>query len=186
MLALPAIDPLLVVTAAGFIALLLARAAVHKASDFVAFQGTLSDYRILPEQLLAPATVALIIVETALALGLLWSETRPVAGVGAAVLLAIYGAAMAIPLSQGRTEISCGCGGPTDQLSPGLLVRNGLLAAVALVAAAPMLERAFTWLDLISLCFGFLTLWCILEAGEQALQNASYVRALKSRLRSEG
>lgn len=182
---LPTLDPLLVVTAAGFIALLLARAAYHKANDVVAFTGTLSDYRLLPESLLVPATVLLVAVEGAIALGLLWSGTRGMAGLAAALLFVVYAVVMAWPLSQGRTEISCGCGGPTDHLSPALLVRNGLLAVLALVAASPLLGRDLAWFDMITMPLGVLTLWFILEAGEQSLQNSAYIRALQSRLKSE-
>lgn len=180
----PSLDPLLVVTAAGFIAVLLARAAWHKVNDYVAFTGTLSDYRILPESLLGPATVLLVTVEALLAVGLLWGETRVYAGIGAAGLLVIYALAMMVPLSQGRTEISCGCGGPTDHLSPALLLRNALLAGIAVVAAFPMAGRELTWVDLVSLPLGVLALWLILEAAEQGLQNAAYIRSLQSRLRS--
>ncbi len=185
MLGLPVLDPLLVVTAAGFTALLLARAALHKAGDFLAFTGTLADYRLLPEWALSPATMLLIVLEGAIAAGLMWSATRPMAGLAAAGLLAFYAAMMAIPLSQGRTEISCGCGGPTDHLSASLLGRNGVLVAIALVAAAPLNERVLTWLDIVSLPLAVITLWFILEAAEQALQNGAYIRSLKSRLRSE-
>lgn len=181
----PSLDPLLVATAAAFIALLLARAAFHKATDFVAFTGTLSDYRLLPEALLAPATVVLAGLEALIAVALLWSETRVPAAVAGAALLIAYAGIMAIPLSQGRTEISCGCGGPTDHLSPALLVRNGLLALFALAAACPVDARALTWLDMISLPLGVLTLWLILEAAEQSLQNAAYVRAIHSRFKIE-
>lgn len=181
---LPSLDPLLVVTAAGFIAVLLARAVWHKVNDYVAFTGTLSDYRILPESLLGPATIFLVAVEALLALGLLWDETRTMAGIGAALLLAAYALAMMVPMSQGRTEISCGCGGPTDHLSPALLVRNGILAATAIVAACPIAGRELTWVDLVSLPLGVLALWLIMQAAEQGLQNAAYIRSLQSRLGS--
>lgn len=186
MFALPALDPLLTVMAAGFTALLFARAALHKIREFVAFTGTLSDYRILPESMLSPAAAGLIVTELAIAAGLLWSETRPYAALAGAGLLALYAVAMAIPLSQGRTEISCGCGGPTDHLSPALLIRNGVLAAIALMAACSLTGRELTWIDMVSLPLGVITLWFILEAAEQALQNAAYIRAMNSRLRSEG
>jgi hypothetical protein len=140
---------------------------------------------MLPEQILSPATVLLIGVELAIAAGLLWSGTRPLAGVAAAALLLFYAAVMAVPLSQGRTEISCGCGGPTDHLSPALLVRNGLLAAIALVAASPVVSRDLSWLDMVSVPLGIITLLLVLEASEQALQNGAYIRAMRSRLRSE-
>ena len=183
---LPQLDPALAAVAAGFIALLLVRAAFHKATDFVAFTGTLSDYRILPDTLVTPAAVMLAVVEAGLALGLLWSETRPYAGVLSAGLLAVYAAAMAGPLMQGRTEISCGCGGPTDHLSPALLIRNGLLGLIALAAAAPVTARALGWFDMASVPMAVLVLWLILETAEQALQNQAYITALNSRLKSEG
>lgn len=182
---LPTLDPLLVVTAAGFIALLLARAALHKVNEFVAFTGTLGDYRIVPESLLTPAAGLLVAIEVAIAAGLLWSETRMIAGLAAAILLSAYALAMAYPLSQGRTEISCGCGGPTDHLTPALLFRNGLLAVIALVAASTLVARPLTWFDYFALPLGVLTLWVILEAAEQGLQNAAYIRALRSKFRSE-
>lgn len=181
----PTLDPLLVATAAAFIALLLARAAIHKITDFVAFTGTLSDYRVLPESMLTPATLGLIAVEIVLAAALLWSGTRPVGALGAAGLLTFYAAMMAIPLSQGRTEISCGCGGPTDHLSGALLMRNALLVAICLVAACTITDRPLGWADFLALPFGVVTLWLLLEAGEQALQNAAYIRNIKSRLKSE-
>ncbi len=179
------LDPLLVATASGFIALLFARAAYHKASDFLVFTGTLSDYRIVPEQLLTTVTMALIVLEVIVAGGLLWSTTRPVAALLGAGLLAVYAMAMAVPLSQGRTEISCGCGGAADQLSYALLGRNAVLTAVALFASLPMTERALSWFDYMAIPLGVLAMWLILEAAEHTLQTAAHIRSIRAKANKE-
>lgn len=185
MFELPSLDPLLVATASGFIALLFARAAYHKASDFLVFTGTLSDYRIVPETLLTTVTAALIVLEVVVAGGILWSATRPAAALLGAGLLAAYAMAMAVPLSQGRTEISCGCGGAADQLSPALLVRNGILVMVALLASLPIAARPLTWFDYISIPLGVLTLWLILEAAEQTMQTGAHIRSMRAKANKE-
>ena len=51
-----------------------------------------------------------------------------------AALLMLYGSAMAWHLARGRV-LDCGCGGAPLPLSPALVVRNALLAAIAVVAA---------------------------------------------------
>jgi hypothetical protein len=177
---LPSLDPLLVATASGFIALIFARAAYHKASDFLAFTGTLADYRIVPETLLTTVTMVLIVLEVLVAGGVLWSATRPVAALTGAGLLTAYAMAMAVPLSQGRTEISCGCGGAAEQLSPALLVRNGVLVAVAIVAALPFAGRDLTWFDYLAIPLGVLTMWLILEMTEHTMQTAAHIRSMRA------
>lgn len=184
MAVLPDLDPLLVTVAAGFMALLLLRAAYHKATSFTAFTGTLSDYQILPTALVAPTAAVLAAIEFGLAAALLWNVTRPVAGILAALLLAVYTGAMAYPLSQGRSEVSCGCGGPAEHLSPALLVRNLVLIVAALAAACSIAVRTVTWLDYVSIPFAVFVLWLVLETLEQALQNHAYITALNSRLKS--
>jgi hypothetical protein len=180
-----ALDPLIVAVTSGFIALLFARAAYHKASDFLAFTGTLSDYRIVPETLLTTVTAALIVLEVLVAGGLLWSVTRPVAALTGAGLLTAYAMAMAVPLSQGRTEISCGCGGAADQLSPALLVRNGVLVVIALLASLPVADRPLAWFDFVSIPLGVMTLWLVLEAVEQTMQIGAHIRAVQSKANKE-
>jgi hypothetical protein len=181
----PALDPLIVATASGFIALLFARAAFHKVSDFLVFTGTLSDYRIVPEALLTTVTAVLIVLEVLVAGGVLWSVTRPVAALVGAGLLTAYAAAMAVPLSQGRTEISCGCGGAADQLSWSLLGRNALLAAVALIGALPALDRDLAWFDFVSIPLGVLAMWLILEAAEQTMQTGAHIRSMRAKANKE-
>ncbi|WP_293900641.1 MauE/DoxX family redox-associated membrane protein [Phenylobacterium sp.] len=121
-------------SAAAFVALLLLRAALHKAGDGDGFEGVLADYGLVPEPILKPLRATLPGLEIAAAVALSASPLR-VLGVGlAGGLLLAYGAAMAAALRQGRTEIDCGCGGPPTPLSWSLVARNLVLAA-ALVPA---------------------------------------------------
>jgi hypothetical protein len=73
-------------------------------------------------------------LEAAVALGLLVGATRPLAGAAAALLLGVFGMALAVNLARGRTSIDCGCfrSDLRQALSPALLVRNAVLMAAAL------------------------------------------------------
>jgi len=95
------------------------------------------------------AAVALPVAELAIAAGLLWSTSRPYAGILAFLLIGAYALAIAINLARGRKDIDCGCSGPAmrQPLQPALLARNLLLAIVALCALLPMLDRPLGLLD---------------------------------------
>lgn len=134
-----ALDPLLVWIARACIATLLAHAALAKLADRSLFDTHLAAYGV-PDGLRAMAVWALPLAEAALALALL-SPWRDLAALGAAALLLLYGLAMAWHRAQGHA-LDCGCGGEPLPLSWALVVRNLLLAAVALAAGLPMLPRA--------------------------------------------
>ena len=128
--------------ALGF-ALLLGTAAWRKLSDFATFSAVIADYRIVPQALLRPVGVVVAAVEATLAL--LWltapwhAGSALAAGIGTAVLLAGYGAAIALNLVRGRSWIDCGCGSG-DQLTWGLVARNAVLAGsgiATLVVSSP-------------------------------------------------
>jgi len=122
-------------SAAAFVALLLLRAALHKAADASRFEGVLADYDLAPGWALKPLRAILPALEIAAAGALCFGPTQVVGAVLAGGVLAVYGAAMAIALWRGRTEIDCGCGGPALQLGWGLVVRNATLVAMLLPAA---------------------------------------------------
>ncbi len=119
--------------AAIFVAVVMARAAVHKLQD-PSFEGTLADYQLLPERLVPRAVPLLAGAEVVAALGLCVLATRPFAAALAAALLVIYAGAMAINLLRGRREIDCGCGGPGDVISWALVARNAALLVILLPA----------------------------------------------------
>lgn len=56
---------------------------------------------------------------------------------------------VAVALARGRAGIDCGCGGSELDvpIGAGLVVRNLVLLALALTAAAPPAPRAVVWLD---------------------------------------
>lgn len=179
------IDPLIATAAAGFLALLFARAAWHKASQFLVFTGVMSDYRILPDAVLVPAAALLIGLETVVAIGLVPEVSRPFAAVAGAGLLCIYAVAMIAPLMQGRTEISCGCGGPIDQLSWSLVVRNILLIGLLMVLTLLPSGRSMTWTDLVIVPVAVLAAWLLFEAIEHIVRTAGHIRFLRSSIHSE-
>ncbi len=117
--------------AAAFVALIMLRAALHKAADRDGFEGVLGDYGLAPEIALKPLSSALPALEVVAACALCVSPVRAVGVVLASGLLLVYAAAMAAALQQGRTQIDCGCGGPPTPLSWAMVGRNlGLAAAL--------------------------------------------------------
>jgi hypothetical protein len=101
--------------------------------------------------------------------------TRPVAAIGAMILLALYGAAIAINLNRGHVTIDCGCGGPGYGLSWLLVARNGALIAVAALATMPAGARDLGAADAGVLALAAVTIWLLLAGLEQAASNAAYV-----------
>ena len=101
---------------AAFVALVLARAALHKAGDPARFEGVLADYRLAPEAALPGLRRAIPLAEAACALAMVLPASRAAGGLASAVLLLVYAAAMGINLARGRREIDCGCGGPPEPL----------------------------------------------------------------------
>ncbi len=132
-------DPLILMIAAGCIAAVLLHAAVAKLGDRDAFAQHLAAYGV-PDGLQPLLAWALPLAEGALALGLV-TPWRPLAALGAAALLLLYGAAMGWHLSQGRV-LDCGCGGEPLAQSWALVARNAVLATLAVVAAQPADLRA--------------------------------------------
>jgi len=166
------------------LAALFATAAAHKLRDFLGFRETLAEYEILPRTMLLPASIGLVVSEGLIAIDLAtgWITNAfvgatigalasagaegsvnsgvPWAGLAAALLLALYGAAIGINLLRGRSEIDCGCLGPAvhQPLSSWLLVRNAILATGALLASLPLSNRDLQAVDGITLIGGFILL----------------------------
>ena len=143
-------DPVWSLALRAALALLLASAALAKLRDFGDFAAAVAGYRLLPRRLAAPAAAIFVAAELALALGLWLPALRVASALGAALLLSLYGVAIALNLVRGRRDIDCGCGGPLarQSLSEGLVLRNLLLAGLALVAALPVVPRSLGGLDL--------------------------------------
>ncbi len=71
---------------------------------------------------------------------------------------------------RGRRHIDCGCLGPAARrpIDGGLLLRNGLLIALAICAAIPATSRALVWLDAATVIGGVAVLAITYAAFEQA------------------
>ena len=164
-----------------FLAVLLLRAAWHKAQSFLETTGFVADYGLVPPGREALVTRALIGLE-ALAVALLVLPATRVAGtLLAAALLAGYGAAMALALRAGKTRIDCGCGG-TPQFVSGLTIgRNAVLAALALwLAALPAGPMGGAMAALVTVLAG-VTLWAIYGTVEKLLANFGHILAVGPR-----
>jgi uncharacterized membrane protein YphA (DoxX/SURF4 family) len=147
------LDPLLLLTLRVALALLFATTAAHKLSDADSFRASVRAYRLIPAAAVGLVAALLTAVEAALAIGLVVAATASAAAAGAVVLLALYSIAIAINLARGRTDLDCGCAGPTARqpLVRGLLLRNALLVGCALLAGARGGDRSLVWLDAVSL-----------------------------------
>ncbi len=180
------LDPLvLMVISLGFGSLFLSTSS-HKIREFAQFRVVLAGYQLFPGVLVAPAACSIVAVE--LILTLLWFSALytplfvAVSAILSAVLLTLYGMAIAINLIRGRVHISCGCGVPgannTDQpLSSGILVRNSVLALVALAGVFPIIERDLAWFDFLSVVAALVTASILYLATSQLLSNSAAMAA---------
>ena len=169
------LDPLAVAIAAAVLVLVFVRGLWHKLVEHSLFRVTLAEYGLLPDRLVATAAIAIAVAEAAVVIGLVVPATRPVAALGAAVLLALYGAAIAINLRRGHVTLDCGCGGPGYGLSWLLVARNGALIGLAGLAAMPASGRELGAADAWVLALAAVTVWLLIAGLEQAASNSAYV-----------
>lgn len=142
-------DPVLAHVCRGVLALVFLSAAAHKLRAPRDFLATLRGYGLVPNGL-APAVAGLLVgAELAAGAGLLAPATQRMAALAATALLALYGAGIAINLLRGRSDIDCGCGGPAARqpLSAWLVLRNAVLAALAIATLVPSSGRPLELLD---------------------------------------
>lgn len=177
----PAADPVLILLPSAFFALLFGVGASHKLLAWRLFQQQVADYRVLPRALATPAAALLPVAEALAALGWLSDAGRPAAALLSALLLALYGAAMAWNLRRGRDSIDCGCGGADggQVIRWALVGRNLLLAMLAWpMALAPAAVRAPGWIDWLSIDAGALVLMGMYLIANQIFANLPPQRVL--------
>lgn len=160
---------------AAIVAMLMFRAALHKAVDLQRFGGVLSDYQVVPAGiagLLRPIIPSLEIgAAVLLASGIMTKK----GAVLAAFLLVAYAGAMAINLLRGRTEIDCGCGGPGQPIGWALAARNLVLAA-ALAPAASGLAAPRSLAEVVSVWAVAIAAMGVWVAADQLAANAARLR----------
>lgn len=145
---MPLLDPVLAHAAAATLGAVLLLGAAEKLREPLLFQDAVDNYRLLPAPLVLPLARALPLAEGLAGAMLLPLATRAWGALAALALLLLVSGAIAINLLRGRTRIDCGCGGLRHTpLGPGLLLRNAVLAGLAVLALAPIAARASTWLD---------------------------------------
>jgi methylamine utilization protein MauE len=160
-------DPVPVWILRAAFAVLFASAAWQKLRDRRAFAAVLVAYRVLPEGLVAPAAIAITGVEVVLALAWLAPGGPSLAAPATVAVLLVYALAIALNLVRGRRTIDCGCGvaGTRQPIGEWLLVRNGLLALMALATLQPIAARPLVWVDGVTCAAGLAVVSCVWLAG---------------------
>jgi len=149
------LDPVFGALIAISFAILFAGAAVHKWRNLRSFEEAFAAYALLPQIPRLHLTWLVPLGETAVAVGLLSRATRIGSAVAGALLLLGYAGAIALNLQRGRRDIACGCGGP-DQRRPiagWMAWRNLVLALLLGIVVWPWSDRAFTWMDWVTIAF---------------------------------
>lgn len=173
-----AADPVIVGTLIGALALVMFAAAWHKFSEPDTFSGALAAYQLLPQQAITVVARALPVLEALIGAGILLPATRAPALIALTALVLLYAAAMGVNLVRGRRDIDCGCGGESHPLSWGLVLRNLVLAAAALIASRPTLERSMDWIDALTLVLGVLAFYAFYLMADELLRQASRLARL--------
>ncbi len=169
--------PLVIIVASGTLVGIFLRGAAHKFLDFAWFAHTLSEYRILPIGFAVPAAGFLLAAEVAITLGLVVPESRFYAAGAAAVLLVLYGTAIAVNLLRGRTRIDCGCGGAGQGLSWFLVGRNTALFGLALIAAQQPAAGEMGAIGWVTALAAIVSFWLLMAGAEKLADNFSYLAA---------
>jgi hypothetical protein len=177
------LDPVLGVALRVGLALLFLDASIHKLRDFNAFRGAVSGYRIVPGWGEPIAAGALVAAELAVAAALLVPGLGPAPGLASVALLLMYASAIGVNLARGRRDIDCGCAGRAAQgsLHGGLVVRNLVLAGLALVVSFPGGSRSLHWVDGVTLVGLVVSGAVLYAAADRAMANAPQLAALRVR-----
>ncbi|WP_424987499.1 MauE/DoxX family redox-associated membrane protein [Microbulbifer sp. S227A] len=174
-----AIAPLASVTITTFLVIVIMRAAWHKLERFLETVGFAQGYGVVSEQWTAPIVRVLTAVEIGTVLALLLPGTRMPGAVVAGLLFTGYGLLMATALMRGRSEIDCGCGGAPQIVSGYTLLRNAILAALALIVAV-LPAQAIGAVDAAAAIAAALVLAAIYAVVEKLASHLPNIRAGES------
>lgn len=183
-------DPLVSLTVALSLAALCGGSAVHQLLGWAEWPGIVRNYRLVPESVATAVAAAIPVLEALAAAALLWPPARAIGAMEAAGLLLLFALALWINIRRGRTHIDCGCFGSRlrSGLSPGMVLRNLLLAALALslllpvtVRALSLLEVAVSLISMLTLAFLYPVLSLLLESGERPRRPGASAAAREAR-----
>jgi len=178
-MSLPVVDPLLNTVLCLAAALVFLHGALAKWREREVFAAAMQNYELIPDVTVPTASTALILAEAATGTLLLLPDARPLGQLAGIALLLIVTGAVALNLLRGRTEISCGCGGNDQQISWGLVARNGGFAALLGLAALPVATREWLLLDYAMAGLGAAALAGLYAAASQLLGNHPRLIALR-------
>jgi hypothetical protein len=135
------LDPAIGWTVVLVLAGVFGAAALSKFRALDAFVGVVHNYRLVPEPLERSIAYGLPLIELAIAVGVLVPAARASAALAA------------INLVRGRRDIDCGCFATVlrQRLSWPLVLRNLLLAVVALLVVPGLGVRRLGWLDFVTI-----------------------------------
>ncbi|MBK6632778.1 MAG: methylamine utilization protein MauE [Betaproteobacteria bacterium] len=178
----PMLDPTLPYMCAATLAIIFIGGAWQKLSDRDAFAMAVEQYRLVPESWTGAIAWGLPLSELMAGGLMLVTAARTWGVLLVLVLLLAVTAAVAVNLLRGRSHIDCGCGGPEggQHLSWGLVVRNLLLAVMALAAVAAESSRKLVWLDGLTVAAGTLGLYGLYAAANQLMANHPRLMNLRS------
>ncbi|MDN8002206.1 MauE/DoxX family redox-associated membrane protein [Burkholderia multivorans] len=190
------IDPVLATSAQAGAAAVVLLGAIAKLRAPVAFRDAVAGYRLLPDALVAPAALAIPLVEALGAAALLFRDTRTAAAIGLIALLIAFAAALAANILRGRTDIDCGCTGLAGvRAVPGAAASGAaaprrigwlhvarVLLIVALIATALLAPdtRAVVWFDYLTLFFSVPLNVCALLTVDVLLANVPRLTATRN------
>jgi uncharacterized membrane protein YphA (DoxX/SURF4 family) len=164
------------------LAVLFATSAWHKLDQHRVFTAIVADYQILPAALVVPCAFALALAE--LVVAGLWATQMalPFASIASVALFALYCFAVGINLVRGRTHISCGCGiGSEQPISIAIIVRNALLAALALCTLVVGSAGSPGWLDYAVAIMASAAIGVALAASSALMTNAMHISSWADR-----
>jgi hypothetical protein len=175
------LDPLIITAISIGLGLMFLLAAYHKLTNGAEFRVTLLEYQLMPEWTITPASRVIPIIE--ILLGVSWLLPlfgQALTAIASASLLGVYALAIGINLYRGRVHFDCGCsfGGKDESeqfLSGGLVVRNLILIATALVTLLPATSRSFGIGDYATLGAVLLAATLLFAAANQLISNRAAI-----------
>jgi len=173
------VDPVPIIVIRAALALLFAVSALQKLRAPAAFADAVREYRLLPARLALPFAAGLMVLELGLGIGAFMGNATALLGIVA--LLLLYSVAIAINLRRGRVDIDCGCGGARHgrPLSLWLLVRNGGLAALGVLALLPVVPRPLGLLDAFAIGAALIVASALYAASENLAGMSPRLRTLQ-------
>ncbi|MGE8547325.1 MauE/DoxX family redox-associated membrane protein [Alcaligenes sp. Marseille-Q7550] len=169
-------DPVLIYASVACLAVLMGLGALDKLRHFGLFEAAVGGYRLLPETLLRPFSVAFVAGEALAAPLLLWPASRQAGAALALAVLAVASAGIVLNLLRGRRDVDCGCSGLGESsagLSWWLVGRNALLVLLALAGGgwAGQSSRELAWVDGLTFFGATLALLGLYHAANQVIES---------------